>query len=365
MLWNFAVRSPEHGLLLLDAKGDITWCNPGAEIILGAERGGLLGRNLAALFPATDLQRGLPEHELHEALARGSALDDRWLQRLDGSHFWAAGVTVHLGEDGHSGIYIKVFRDLTDVKMQMEASREGYLAATQASEGKSMAIAVLAHELRNPLAGVSLAAGLLQIRHPEDGGAKSPLSVIESNVELAARLIADLLEHSRIASPSFALKRSHCELHELLAESVRIAGKQMQQEDRVEPLIMPPAPVAVHVDCQRMQQVFVNLVANAIRYTEPPGRIWISATQEGPEVVVRITDEGEGIAPDKLNSLFEVFTLPNSHGSKLGLGLGLMQVKKIVDAHGGAVQVKSEGPGQGSQFTVRFPARNEPGPMGI
>jgi signal transduction histidine kinase len=114
-----------------------------------------------------------------------------------------------------------------------------------------------------------------------------------------------------------------------------------------------------------MQQVFVNLVANAIRYTEPPGRIWISATQEGPEVVVRITDEGEGIAPDKLNSLFEVFTLPNSHGSKLGLGLGLMQVKKIVDAHGGAVQVKSEGPGQGSQFTVRFPARNEPGPMGI
>lgn len=357
MLWAFAVKSTEHAIVLFDGNGRVTWNNAGAETILAAEPGGLLGRDMAEFFTRRDAAAGIPEHERTESRHRGTASDDRWMARLNRSRFWASGVTVYLGEDLECCSYLKAFRDLTDVKMQLETNRERCRAATEASEGKSAAIALLAHELRNPLAGVSLAAGLLQKRCEGDGALESTIGVITRNVALASRLIEDLMQHARITSGTVSLDLGRIDLHELLQSSIDIARHQTEQTRRTVQLLVPPAPIEVHVDRMRMQQVFVNLLTNALRYTPEPGRIWVTATLEGCDAIVRVTDEGEGISAEHLHTLFEMFTLPRLKGSKLGLGLGLALVKQIVELHGGSVQARSEGLGSGSQFVVRFPAR--------
>ena len=361
MLWAFAVRSPEHAALLIGTDGRITWTNAGAEVILGAQPGGLVGLDLARIFTARDVEAGIPDHERVEARARGTSSDDRWLARLDGSRFWASGVTVYLGpftDEMDCCAFLKLFRDLTEVKMQMESSRKRCRAATEASENKSAAIALLAHELRNPLSGISLAAGMLQRRIGDQvPNTDEPLLVIERNVNLAVRLIEDLMQHSKVASDGFQLQKSRTSLRDLLESSVRIAQRQMQQETRLVRVLLPQHEIVLDVDRMRAQQVFVNLIANALRYTPLPGRIWVSGTLEGAEAIVRVADEGIGIAPDRLERLFEMFTLPRVEGSPLGLGLGLSLVKKIVELHGGSVQARSEGPGKGSQFVVRLPMR--------
>jgi len=361
MLWAFAVRSPEHAALLVGTGGSITWTNEGAEVILGADRGELIGRDMSTLFTPRDIAAGIPEHERVEARHRGTASDDRWLRRLDGSRFWASGVTVYLGpftEEMECCAFLKLFRDLTEVKMQLESSRKRCRAATESSENKSAAIALLAHELRNPLSGISLAAGMLKRKIGDELPVTAdPLHVIERNVELAARLIDDLMQHSKVASDGFQLDKASCSLRDLLDASVSIARRQLHQETRLVRVLLPQHEIRVEVDPMRMQQVFVNLIANALRYTPEPGRIWVSGTLEGHEAIVRVADEGIGIAPDRLERLFEMFTLPRMDSSKLGLGLGLALVKKIIELHGGSVQARSEGPGKGSQFVVRFPVR--------
>lgn len=357
MLWAFAVRSTEHAIVLLDGDGRVTWNNAGADTILGAKARGLVGRDISDFFTRRDAAAGIPEHERLEARHRGTASDDRWMTRVNRSRFWASGVTVYLGEDLECCSYLKAFRDLTEVKMQLETNRERCRAATEASEGKSAAIALMAHELRNPLSGISLAAGLLQKRCNGEPGVHETIDVITRNVSLASRLIEDLMQHARIASGSVSLDHSTHDLHDLLTSSVDIARHQTEQERRPVAVLVPPAPIEVRVDRMRMQQVFVNLLTNALRYTPEPGRIWVSATLEGCDAIVRITDEGEGISAERLNTLFEMFTLPRLKGSKLGLGLGLALVKQIVELHGGSVQARSEGLGSGSQFIVRFPAR--------
>lgn len=357
MLWAFAVRSSEHALLLLDDEGHVTWNNSGAELILGSNAGGLVGLDMARFFTRRDASAGIPQHERLEAKHRGTASDDRWLVRLDRSRFWASGVLVYLGEQAACCSYLKLFRDQTEVKMQLESSRERCRAATEASDAKSSAIALLAHELRNPLSGISLAAGLMQRRGGGDAKLNDSVNIITRNVAMAARLIDDLMEHSRITSGRVSVDRTVVCLRELLESSVCIARHQMDQDDRQVRILVPPADIEVQVDRMRMQQVIVNLVANALRYTPRPGRIWVSATLEGHEAIVRVSDEGIGIAPDRLERLFEMFTSPRMEGSRLGLGLGLSLVKKIVELHGGSVQARSEGPGKGSQFVVRFPAR--------
>lgn len=355
-LWMFASRSNEYAVLLMDVSGRLTWANAGAETIFGAPRSELMRSDIVRFFTREDVRNGIPEHELEEARQRGSSGNDRWMTRADRSRFWASGLTICLDGEAQDYSFIKIFRDMTDVKMQLDAALKRCASATQANEGLTAAVALLAHELRNPLSGIGLAASLLS-RHIEDPKIVPQVEMISRNVGMAARLIDDLMQHSKVTSRSFSLDRSDCSLRELLESSTRIAQRQMDQESRAVPVLVPTGDLDMHIDCMRMQQVFVNLIANALRYTPLPGGVWVTGTFIGSEVIVRVSDEGVGIETDRLEQIFELFTLPHLEGSKLGLGLGLALVKKIVEMHSGSVQAKSEGPGKGSQFIVRFPAR--------
>lgn len=359
MLWKFAMRSSEYAALLLDGRGEVTWANPGAATILGTAPESLLDSNISRFFSRRDVARGIPEHEREEAIQRGTASDDRWMARADRSRFWASGVTAHLGSENEQCTYLKLFRDLTEFKMQLESTRARSSASAQTHESTTAAIAVLAHELRNPLTAISLATHALQSRLSSQPQATAPLDAIASNVALGARLIEDLMQHSKVTSEGFSLERTRCNVRELLETSTSVARRQMEQDDRPISVLVPSDEVDMHVDRMRMQQVFVNLIANALRYTPAPGRIWVVATFEGAEVIVRVADEGVGIEPERLERLFELFTLPRLKGTKLGLGLGLALVKKIVELHGGSVQARSEGLNKGCQFIVRFPGLDQ------
>jgi PAS domain S-box-containing protein len=354
VLLKFATCSTEHALLALDRRGAILWASSGAAEILGAPATELVGLNAADFFLQEDIDIAIPEHELEVALQSGAATDDRWMARADRSRFWASGATIFLNDEAGPAAFLKIFRDLTEQKMQLETARERLSAAALATDNMSGAIALLAHELRNPLGGISLGVEILERLVPDDGNIARQLQGIGTSLKHATLLVADLMEHSQVSSKGYRLNPDLCTLRDLLETSASIALHQTGQTGRHVAVIVPAGDIEIRVDRMRMQQVFVNLVANALRYTPLPGRIWVTGTVEGTEVIVRVSDEGIGIEPEQLESLFDAFTGHRPAGNRLGLGLGLSLVKKIVELHGGSVQAHSEGVNKGSQFTVRF-----------
>lgn len=242
------------------------------------------------------------------------------------------------------------------MNVRLQSHRQRRRASARRGDPLDVALGVLAHELRNPLAAIGLAASLLELHTRGDKRSAALLGAISSNVALSARLVDDLMQHSKVHSDGFRLQRSACGLRALLDECVAIALAQSGQTGRGIAVILPVEDIRMQVDRMRMQQVFVNLIANALRYTPDPGRIWLTAAIEGGEVVVHVSDEGVGIERERLVSLLEQSALPRLKGSGLGLGIGLILVKRIVELHGGSVMAHSEGAGTGSRFTVRLPA---------
>jgi len=239
---------------------------------------------------------------------------------------------------------------------RLDVAHQSY-AAAPAADPLGMALAVLAHELRNPLSAIGLAANGLERHTKDDKRCEALLKAISSNVTLAARLVEDLMQHSKLHSGSFPLQRGRCSLRDHLEECIAIALQQMDQPGRPITLRMPAGAIHLDADRMRMQQVFVNLLTNALRYTPAPGYIEVSAAEAHGQVVVQVADDGIGIERERLATLFDPVALPWLTGSRLGLGVGLGVVRKIVEMHGGSVQAHSDGAARGSRFTVRLPAR--------
>jgi len=365
VLSRFAARSLQHCILALDPGGTVIWASPGAGEILGAGADALVGLWFGQFFTPEDVATGIPQHELEVGLQTGSATDDRWMTRLNGSRFWASGLTVYLGAGEAPARYLKIFRDLTEQHAQLERTRAEAAAAADRTEEMGVAIAMVAHELRNPLAGIMVASDLLEGTSGDASASSAALKGLSDNLGLATRLVDDLLDHSKVSTTGFQLDTSTCTLRHLLESSAQIALTQMRQLDRSLAVLVPAGDIYIQVDRMRMQQVMVNLLTNALRYTPEPGRIWLTGTVEGSEVIVRVTDEGIGIEPTKLDDLFRSFTRVGVKGTRLGLGIGLALVKKILEQHGGSVQARSKGLGKGSQFVARFPTRVPPSPTDL
>jgi PAS domain S-box-containing protein len=354
----FAEQSHEHAIALLDAAGRITWWSPGAERLFGYPADEIVGRQGARLFTPEDNERGLAEHELAVAIEHGSAEDDRWMQRMDGSRFWASGVMVALrAADGSLLGLAKVLRDRTDLKEQLETLGNQVHALDQQARRKDVFLSTLSHELRNPLSPLANAVAIIRMSAPPSAEVEYALKVVERQMDLLRRLVDDLLDLSRIGAGKIELKRSRVTLHELLERAVEATRPLVDERRHRLEVLLPPAPIEMEVDPERLVQVFVNLLGNAAKYTPADGTIWITATTEGLEAVIRFEDTGVGIPADMLPRIFELFTQVESSQPLAGggLGIGLALVKNLVAQHGGSVQVRSEGAGKGSEFTVRVP----------
>ena len=216
---------------------------------------------------------------------------------------------------------------------------------------------VFSHELRNSLGAIRSAARILSMDTSADPSAVKARMLIERQVGQMTRLVEDLLDVSRVRSGQLRLKCERVDVRVLAARAAQTVEFTMQQRYHRMTISFPDAPVWLYADPARLEQVFVNLLLNAAKYTDAGGHVGLFVEPEEVEAIVRIRDSGIGIAPDVQPHVFDLFVQadPSSRRADAGLGIGLALVRSLVERHGGHVTVASAGPGQGSEFTVRLP----------
>jgi signal transduction histidine kinase/CheY-like chemotaxis protein len=242
------------------------------------------------------------------------------------------------------------------------AERERLLEqAESASRAKDEFLAMLGHELRNPLSPIVTALQVMRLR--EDSTTQKEQATIRRQVDHLVRLVDDLLDVSKIIRGKVQLKRAPADLAEIVARAVEMAGALIDERQHALTVDVPEQPVVWHGDAARLAQVIANLLTNAARYTAPNGRIALTAARAGDEIVIRVADNGIGIAPELLPHLFETFFQGQRSADRAegGLGLGLALVKNLVALHGGTARAFSAGPGRGSEFVVTLPVRGARG----
>lgn len=340
----------DHSIFMMDLDGNITTWNAEAERIIGYTESEILGRNFSVIFTPEDLQAGLSEQELRLAREDGRAEDERWHVRKDGSRFWALGIVTPMHDAGGNLTgFSKILRDMTDRKRAEEALQE-------ADRHKDVFLATLAHELRNPM--VPLRNGLQLLRLATEPEAREQArAMMERQLGQMIRLVDDLLDISRISRKKLELRKARIELWAVVQSAVETARPQIEASGHTLTVTLPPTPVYLDADLTRLAQVFWNLLNNSAKYTEPGGRITLTAKWQGTEAVVTVEDTGIGIPAEALPHLFEMFSQVNRNLDRAqgGLGIGLALVKGLTESHGGTVKVFSAGVGKGSSFVVRLP----------
>ncbi len=218
-------------------------------------------------------------------------------------------------------------------------------------------MAELSHELRSPLGCIQNALRLLSSRPGEGATRLQAEAVIERQVRRMTQLVDDLLDVSRISRGRLRLHRERTDLRGVVSNAIETVQPLIQERRHRLATALPDTPVWLQGDPWRLEQVFVNLLANASRYTDPGGELKVWAHRRDGQAVVRIRDSGRGIAPNALTHVFDMFMQADEAASqsRLGLGIGLALVRKLVELHGGSVMAASGGLGLGSEFTVRLP----------
>jgi signal transduction histidine kinase/ActR/RegA family two-component response regulator len=253
---------------------------------------------------------------------------------------------------------------------QRVAERTGALEATtaalqEADRRKDEFLAMLAHELRNPLAPIRTAVQLLRMKELKSEQRSRARDVIERQVEHLVALIDDLLDVSRITRGMITLQREPVLVGAIVARAVETTRPMIDANRHELTLDLPDELVTVDGDKNRLVQVLANILHNASKFTDPGGRIHLSVTRESPHVVISIADSGIGIPEDSVPRIFDLFTQVHSKAERAqgGLGIGLALVRRLTEMHGGTVTARSDGPGRGTEITVRMPAlATETGP---
>ena len=330
---------------------------------------GLVGRTVAEAFPhlhgsgvaeeiARVFESGAPyqveELALHLTDAQGQACE----------RYFRFSLEPLMGADARPEGVIVVAVDVTEHVRSRQAVERAHREREQllvdlsaASQAKDEFLAMLGHELRNPLSPIVTALQLMRMRG--DGSHGREGEIIQRQVDHLVRLVDDLLDVSRVTRGKIELKIERVELARVIDKAVEMASLLIEQRrHRLEVEIEPG--LAWEGDPVRLAQVVSNLLTNAARYTEPGGRIWLSARRDGDAIAICVRDTGIGLAPEMRDQVFELFfqgkrSIDRAEG---GLGIGLALVRNIVELHGGSVEARSAGRGQGSEFVVRLPLRS-------
>jgi PAS domain S-box-containing protein len=349
----------DYAIFMLDAEGHIASWNAGVERIKGWTADETIGRHFSIFYSEEDVRAGKCELELAVAARDGRCEDEGWRVRKDGSRFWA-NVVISAFRDGAGALvgFVKVTRDLTD-RRAAEETAAARKAAEQANRSKDEFLAMLGHELRNPLAPILTALQLMKLRGTPHTREQD---VIERQVHHMMHLIDDLLDIARITRGTIELNRRRVDLRGVLAGAIEIASPLLEQRAHRLDLHVPDAPITIDGDEGRLTQVFANLLTNAAKYTEPGGHVVVATRRRGGEVLVEVRDDGIGIDPELLPRIFDLFVQGRQDASRSsgGLGLGLAVVRSLVDLHGGRVEARAGAGGRGSTFTVFLPAVEVP-----
>ncbi|HEU4654063.1 MAG TPA: PAS domain-containing protein, partial [Steroidobacteraceae bacterium] len=259
---------------------------------------------------------------------------------------------------------VAAITDITERKHAEEALRRSEEKLREADRRKDEFLAMLAHELRNPLAPIANALSLMQREGTASALHEQSRAIMERQIGRLSRLVDDLLEVSRITTGRIQLHMEPVPISDVIARAVETARPLIHQHNHDLQVGAPEQPVWIRGDSARLEQVLVNLLNNAAKYTDDGGRIELKTERDGNDVLIRVIDSGIGIAPDLLPRMFDLFTqgersLDRSRG---GLGIGLSLVQRLVTKHGGTVEARST-PGEGSEFIVRLPTVDLPAPV--
>jgi PAS domain S-box-containing protein len=356
----FVQTVEDHAIFAMDPAGHIVYWNAGAQRIMGFDPSDVMGRELHDIFTQEDCDAGIPRLEIETALRVGRAADERWHVRKDGSRFWGLGaVTPIRSADGALLGFGKIVADRTDLKELQDTLQSRNEALAHADELKNRFLATLAHELRNPQAVLANSAGVLRHHAANDTQLCAVAEMIERQVRQTQRLIEDLSDLARSARGRIELRLQRLDLCEAARVAAAAVESAMAERRHTLTTGLADLPVPVEADADRIQQIMINLLLNACRYTPAGGRISLSVAAEGDEGVVRIQDTGAGIPPEQLAEIFELFTQvhPDNVESRAGMGIGLALAREFVALHGGTIQARSEGAGKGSEFIVRLPLK--------
>ena len=346
----------EYAIYLIDSIGTVTTWNAGAEKIKGYRASEIIGKNFACFYTAEDVANKKPERNLAEARRIGHIRDQGLRVRKDGSTFEAEVVLTALFDlSGEFRGYSKVTRDIT-AQVHARNTETARIAAEQASRAKDDFLAALSHELRTPLTPALVSAGFLVANSKFLPAAFVPeVETIQRNVQLQARLIDDLLDLTRIVRGKVELRFDRTDAHVLVRDALEIAKADIRSKNLRVTTDLRAKHYHVWGDSVRLQQVFWNLINNAVKFTPREGKIDISTSnRQQDRFQFEISDTGIGIDPGKIKSLFAPFeqgdaSITRSFG---GLGLGLAISKHIVDLHEGEISVESRGRSFGSTFKV-------------
>ncbi len=345
----------DNAIIVLDREGRITRWLGGSERRFGYTQQEAVGLDFGVLFTPEDRARGLDRQELAVAAASSRSEDDRWHLRKDGGRFWGSGVLEAVREeDGAICAFCKVLRDRTDVRTQVDALQNRLAFAEEEGARRAEFLASLGHELRNMLAPLQNAA-LALARSADDSIRSKSLQLLERQLASMSTLLDDLAEQSAAVASRPRLRLAPVvvqEALELAADGLRAEAERKRQAVVV---TVPATPIVIQADAARLQQMLLNLLGNASKYTQAGGEIHLTATVESSEAVIRITDNGMGIAQEILPHIFELFTRGDPASPVSGLGVGLAVVKELANLHDGGVEARSPGQGKGSVFTLRLP----------
>jgi PAS domain S-box-containing protein len=346
----------DFAMCAMNVRGEILHWNAGAVRTFGYEESEVQGKLLSFVFTDEDVAAGVPQQELRVAAEQGRSEDERWHVRKDGSRFWAMGVLVpvHNGKGTLIG-FGKIVRDRTDLKQLQEMLQNRTAELSKANEDKNLFLGTLAHELRTPLGVLANAVELLRRDVAVDR--LRVASMLDRQVQHCKRLVDDLIDIVRVGRNKLHLNCADLDVRDALNQAVEMVRPVFEQQSKKLLWDMPAVPLTVSGDVDRLVQIFLNLLVNACKYTNGGGQVVLSATAEGNEAVIRVVDNGVGIPPEQVKTIFELFSQahPTLPGSQLGVGIGLALTRDLVLLHQGTIQARSPGPGQGSEFIVRLP----------
>ncbi len=335
------VERMHEGAATLSLTGDIVYCNQRFADLVRWPLEQVFGVPIGTFLPAAEAEI------LKTILEHGTG---RYGTRLvlDGQEATEVQITVSsivLDDVEHRTLI------MSDISSLAKAQRE--------NRSKDEFLAMLAHELRNPLGAIQGAVHALSIIGHTDPMALRATGIIKRQVVHMARLVDDLLDVGRAVTGKIVLKRRPVNLGDCVKSSVTAIAAGNPNYSRIH---FAAEPAWVHGDAVRLEQIIGNLVSNALKFSQSDKPVMVSVTREDSDVVLRVSDQGVGIPADMLPRIFDLFvqahhTIDRSRG---GLGIGLTLVRRLAELHGGTIQATSDGDGQGSTFTVRFPGIPSP-----
>ena len=351
-LLNSLLRTVPDAIYFKDARGRFIRFNHAMAARLGL-------RDPAEAIGKTALD--LPEHEValamhreDESVVRSGQPEHYRLERrtaADGAEAWDIVTRLPLIDRSSAVVgVIAIFRDVTEqVRAKAKIDEE--------VRRRDQFLAMLSHELRNPLGAIVSATAMLKAFDAQSGVKARTVEILERQSRQMARLLDDLLEVSRVTQNKIELRRRTVDMREIAAEAVDAVRAQAEEKGLELRVDLDAEPLSVFGDPARLQQIQINLLNNAVKYTPRGGTIAVWAGRDDNQAVIRVTDTGDGIPPQMLDSVFDLFvqarhTLAHAEG---GLGVGLTLVRALVDMHGGSVSARSDGDGRGSEFAVRLP----------